>query len=126
MDVVGVLGHAQSLGRSVHPGQVLPHPAGEVLVGDGLPLPEDPGGQEHGVLDLLVAGAAADIVAQGEADLLPAGVRAGVDQALGAHDHTGGAEAALDRAAVGEGIGVHVLLPLGEALAGDDAPALHF
>lgn len=58
-------------------------------MGDGLPLPEDPGGQEHGVLDLLVAGAAADIVAQGEADLLPAGVRAGVDQALGAHDHTG-------------------------------------
>ena len=125
-DVIGVLGGADGLGRRVHTGQILADLAGEGLMGRLGALTEHLGGQQNRVLNLLVAGAAADIVAQGELDLIPGGIGVGVDEALGAHDHAGGAEAALHRAAVGEGVGVHILLPVGEALAGDHPLALHF
>ena len=126
MEVVGVRCGTQGLCLGVHPMEGLAHLAGKGEAGHLGVFPEEPGGQEDRILDFLIPRAAADVVAQGELDLLPAGVGVLVQKALGAHHHARGAEAALHRPAVGEGVGVHVLLPVGEALAGHHRLALHF
>ena len=61
-------------------------------------------GQLNAVDDLAVAGAAAKVAPDGGANLLLRGVGVLVQQRLARHDHAGGAEAALDRAADPEGV----------------------
>ena len=82
------------------------------------------GGREGDALDyLLVAGAAADVAAQGDLYLVLAGVRHLVYERLAGHDHARYAEAALDRAHLAEGIDKGLLLVVGQALDGDYAAA---
>ena len=59
-------------------------------------LPQEAAGQLHGFDNLPVAGAAAEIAAQGLFDGLLRRVRIAVQQGLGGHDHPGGTETALD------------------------------
>src|ERR671931_466844 len=60
------------------------------------------GGQAHGVEDLLVAGAAAQVAGQRLADLGVAGARAAPQQVVGGDDQAGGAESALHCAGLDE------------------------
>ena len=78
----------------------------------------------HGVEDLDVAGAAAEVAAEVARGLLAAQVGAlAVDEGLGPHQDAGDAEAALQGAVVGEDAGVAVPLGGVEALQGHDRGA---
>ena len=57
------------------------------------------GGSLHGADDLVVAGAAAEIAGQIEANLVFGGIRIFLKQRFGLHDETGRANAALQRGA---------------------------
>src|SRR5882724_5308047 len=76
--------------------------------------------QLHRLDDLLVAGAAAKIPADGVADLLLGGVGIGIDQALRGDQHAAGAIAALQAVGLAEGIlqRAHRAVGLGEAFYG--------
>ena len=122
--IVGVLAIAQHLLLHVQPVDAAAHLP---VVGSGrgqLPLPENFRRQQDAVNDLHIAGAPADVVADGEGRLLPGGVGVHVQQPLGGDDHAGDAEAALHRARLAEGEGIHLLLPVAEALHRHDGLAL--
>src|SRR5712692_9837464 len=63
-----------------------------VLASTGLELV---GGPQHRLDDVLVAGAAAQVARQRPADVFLGRVGIGVEQGLGGHHHSGGAEPAL-------------------------------
>jgi hypothetical protein len=79
---------------------------------------QEPAGQLHGVDDLHVAGAAAEVAAQRALDLVPSGVRVRGQELLGGHDHPGDAEAALHGARQHERL-LDEVRPLGRAEALD-------
>lgn len=122
--VVGVLAGAQHLFlhvQSVDPAAYFP------VVGGGLrqlPLPENLSRQQDAVDDLHIAGAAADVVADGEGGLLSGGIGIHVQQPLGGDDHAGDAEAALNGSRLAEGKGIHLLFPIGKALHRENGPPL--
>ena len=119
IDVVGVDAGAGDLFLHVHPGD--PGAQGPVLRRRGhLALAEELRRQQYRVDDLHIAGAPADVVADGVGRLLPGGGRIRVQQPLGAHHHAGDAEAALDRPRHAEGVGVDLLFKVRQALHGDD------
>ncbi len=106
-DVGRELGHAAGLdhGRGA---RVRDADLGTIRVGverGGLELAaQEAPGQLDGVDDLDVAGAAAEVVAQGVPDLLGRGIGVLVEQRLGRHDHAGDAEAALHGSGQHEGL----------------------
>ena len=112
-----LLGHVQSVDAAAH----LPVFGGW---GGQLALAEYLSRQQDAVDDLHVAGAAADIVADGEGGLLAGGIGVHVQQPLGGDDHAGDAEAALYRAGLAEGEGVDLLFPVAEPLYREDGLAL--
>ena len=114
--VVGVLPAAQHLLLHIQPVDA----AGR---GD-LPLTEDFRRQQDAVDDLHIAGAAADIIADGEGRLLAGRLRIHVQQPLGGDDHARDAEAALHGACFTEGEGVDLLFPVAESLHRHDGLAL--
>ena len=120
IDVVGVLAGAEDLlghVQPVNPGADLPvirRGAGDDA--DAEDLRRQPDGRH----DLHIAGAAADVVADGVADLRLRGVEVFVQQALGTDHHAGDAEAALDGSGLAEGVGVDRPLEVGQALHGHD------
>ena len=122
--IIRILAIAQDLFLHVQPVDAAAH---FPVVGRGrrqLPLPEDLTGQQDTVNDLHIAGAAADVVADGEGSLLTGGIGISVQQGLGGDDHAGDAEAALDGARLAEGEGVNLLFPVGKALHREDGLAL--
>ena len=122
--VVGVLAGAQHLFLHVQP---LDPAAHFPVVGGGLrqlPFPENLGRQQDAVDDLHIAGAAADVVADGEGGLLPGGIGIHVQQPLGRDDHAWDAEAALNGSRLAEGEGIHLLFPIGKALHRENGPPL--
>ena len=124
--VVGILAIAQHLLLHVQPVNAAAHLP---VVGRGrreLPLPEDPGRQQNAVDDLHIAGAAADVVADGKRRLLAGGIGIHIQQPLGGDDHAGDAEAALHRPRLTKGEGVHLLFPVAESLHRHDGLALQF
>ena len=123
IDVIGIDAGAGDLFPYVHPG----HPRAQRPVpGDlrHLSLAEQLRRQQDTVDDLHIAGAAADIVADGKGRLLPAGGGIHVQQALSAHDHARDAEAALHRPGHAEGVCIDVPLKVRQALHSDDVLAL--
>ncbi len=81
--------------------------------------------RSHGVHDVLVAGAAAQIAVETLADFLVGGVRIALDDLLGGHDHSGRAETALQAVLVPEGFlhGIE-LAAGGESFDGQDLGAV--
>ena len=122
--IIRILAIAQDLFLHVQPVDAAAH---FPVVGRGrrqLPLPEDLTGQQDTVDDLHIAGAAADVVADGEGGLLSGGIGIHVQQPLGGDDHAGDAEAALNGSRLAEGEGIHLLFPIGKALHREDGLAL--
>ena len=89
-----------------------------------LVLPEAFCRQQDPVDDLHIAGAAADVVADGKGRLLPAGIRVRVQQGLGGDHHARDAEAALNGPRLAEGPCIDLLLPVGQALHRQDVFSL--
>ena len=83
-------------------------------------LPKNPRGDLHALHDLHIAGAAADVVAQGETNLLLCRIRILVQQSLGRHNHAGNAKAALDRSRFAKAVGISRFLKVAEALRCED------
>ena len=79
----------------------------------------------YGLDYLYIAGAAADIIAYGIANLFLGGVGINVQQSLGAHHHAGDAEAALYGARLAKGIGINLLFKIRQAFHRDDVFAFH-
>ena len=122
--IVGVLTAALHLLLHIQPVDAAAHlPVVGGRLGQ-LALPEDLCRQQDAVDDLHVAGAAADIVADGEGSLLTGGVGVHVQQALGGDDHARDAEATLHRPRLAEGEGVDLLFPVRQALHGENGLAL--
>ena len=114
--VVGVLAVALHLFRNVDTRHTLADLAA-LLRGVGkLPRAEDLRRQQNAVNDLDVAGAAADVVADGKRRLLARRLGIGVEQRLGGDDHARDAEAALHGARPAEGIGVNFFFKIGQSL----------
>ena len=126
LDVVGILAVAQDLFGHIHPVGPLAHAGDRRRLEVPAVLPDQPGGQLDGVDDLLIAGAAADIVADGEGDLVPGGIGIAVDEGLAAQDHAGDAEAALYRAGLAKGIDIDLTLPLTQSFDREDLLSLKF
>ena len=123
IDVVGIDASAGDLLLHVHPGHPLPQ--GPISGSRRhLALAEQLGGQQNRINDLHIAGAAADIVSDGVGRLLPGGIGIHIQQSLGAHHHTGDAEAALNRPRHAEGVGIDLLFKIGQPLHRDDGLAL--
>src|SRR5205823_8791922 len=82
------------------------------------------GGAEDGADDLVVAGAAAEVAGECEAELALARARVAIEVGFGAHQEAGGAEAALEPAGLDEGAleGVELAVD-GEALDRRDGVA---
>ena len=124
VQVVGIFPIAQHLFphiQPVYPGAHLPFLRG---LGDPA-FPQNLGGQLHRVHDFHIAGAAADVIAQGVGDLLPGRAGVLVQQGLGAHDHARDAETALHGPCLAKGIGVRVLFKVRKAFHRQDGFALH-
>ena len=101
-----------------------PSGSGQQRVGRGLAAQER-AGQLDRLDDLHVAGAAAEVVAQGVPDLLGRGIGVDVEQRLGRHDHAGDAEAALHGPGQHEGLLDEVRVGRrAQALDGDDVGAV--
>ncbi len=66
--------------------------------------PDEPPGELYGLDDLLVTGTAAQVSRQRPFDRADVGIGVPVQQRLGRHDHTGGAEPALDGARQHKGL----------------------
>ena len=119
VDVIRIDAGALHLLLHVHPGDPGAHgPVARSL--RQLPGAEDLRRQQNGVDDLHITRAAADVGTDGEGRLLPGGGGIDVQQPLGGHHHARGAETALDRPRLTEGVGVDGLLPVGKALRRDD------
>ncbi len=84
------------------------------------PLLEDPRRVDDRLLDLHVAGAAAEVRGEPLRQVVVRRFRVGVDDPLGADHHAGHAEPALHRPGVGKGVGVDVLLTVRQSLDGND------
>ena len=123
VDVVGVLAVPEDLAAHVNAEGALAH---AVVVAalepgvDALLAPQDGRGQQDALDDLLVAGAAADVAADGHLDLVLGWVGHLVDEGRARHDHAGDAESALDGAHGAEGVDEGLLLLVGQALHGHD------
>src|SRR5439155_16842060 len=80
------------------------------------------GGGVNCLNDVLITGAAAKIAGNAEADLLLAGCRVVLEQAPGASNHAGRAEAALKSVMLAEGHleRVQAAVGLGDPFDGDD------
>lgn len=102
LDVVGIDAGAVYLLFGVDASGPLVHVEGLGGSRDGLALPEELRRHEDGVLDLLVAGTAAQVAPDGLFHVRPGGVQVPVQQALGRDDHARDAEAALYRPGLGE------------------------
>ena len=122
--VVGVLPIAQHLLLHVQTVDAAAHTPVVGRGGGDRALAEDLRRQQDAVDDLHIAGAAADIVADGERRLLTGGVGVHVQQSLGGDDHAGDAEAALDGSRLAEGEGKDLLFPVAESLHRHDGLAL--
>ena len=127
VDVVGVLAVTEDLATHVHAEGALAHAvvvaALEVLV--DLRLAAQHGGGELDALDdLLVAGAAAHVAADGPPDLVLGGVGVLAHEGGAAHHHAGDAEAALHGAHGAKRVDEGLLLLVGEPLDGEDLLAL--
>ena len=123
VDVVGVLAVAQDLFSNV---QTMDAVADMPVLGGGtgdLAGSHDLACQLDSCDDLDIAGATAVVVAQSVLDLVLGRIGILVQQGLGAHDHAGDAEAALNSACLTVSIGEDVLLPLGQAFDSDDGLA---
>src|SRR5262245_16461229 len=84
----------------------------------------DPRGLLAGVDDVGVGPAAAEVARDGRGDVVAGGLRVRVEEDLEGHDHPGGAEAALKRVGLDEGLLDGGETPvLREALDGDDLAA---
>ena len=71
---------------------------GKGVISSGvLSAPEKLGGQLHGFNDFYITCTAADIAAQRVLDLFNRGIKIGVQQGFGRHNHAGRTESALDR-----------------------------
>ena len=123
VDVVGVEALAPDLLRRVYPVDPGPQGPGAGLLRQSA-LAEDGRRQAYARNDLHIAGAAADVGAQGAADLPLRGVRILVQQALGGHHHPRDAEAALDRPRLPKAAGVGLLFKFAEPLHGEERFAL--
>ncbi len=122
--VVGVLAVAQNLLGHVQPVDAAADvPVVHRGLGDQAVF-QGPGCKLDGLDDLDVAGAAADIVGDGAADLRLGGRKRPVEQPLGTHHHARDAKSALDRAGFAEGPGVDLLFKVGQSLHGEHALAL--
>ena len=123
VNIVGVLACAGDLLLHVHPGHSLAQRPVTGFPGD-LAVPEQLRRQQNGVDDLHIAGAAADVIADGKSSLFPGRIRIHIQQSLGTHHHTGDAEAALDGAGVTERVCINFLFKVCQALHRDDGLSL--
>ena len=126
VDVVGVLALAEHLLAHVDTEGALAHAVVvatlQVLV-DLLFAAEHRGGQRDALDDLLVAGATADVAANGVLDLLLGGLGVLGDERCTRHDHTGDAKTALHGAHGAKGVHKGLAHVLGQALNGHDVAA---
>src|SRR5665811_983252 len=82
-------------------------------------------GEMHRIEDLLVSRAATEVSGERLADLRVARMLAALEQVMGGDDQPGGAEAALDRAGLEEGLLHRVqLVAVAQALDGHDVSTL--
>ena len=81
-----------------------------------LTLTEDLSGQQNGVNDLYISGAAADVIANSKSCLLAGGIRIHIQQRLGRDHHAGDTETALNGTGLTECEGVDLLLPIAQTL----------
>ena len=126
-EVVRVLAVAQHLAAHVHAEGALANPVRVALLERVVHLlvaAQDGRGLQDALHDLLVAGAAADVAADGPLDLLFRGVGVAAHQHGAAHDHAGDAEAALHGAHGAERVHKRLLLLVRKPLHGLDRAAL--
>ena len=126
VDVVGVLALAEHLLAHVDTEGALAHAvviaALQVLV-DLLFAAEHRGCQRNALDNLLVAGATADVAANGVLDLFLGGLGVLGDECRTRHDHAGDAKAALHGAHGAKGVHKGLAHVLGQALDGYDVTA---
>ena len=126
VDIVGVLALAEHLLAHVNTEGALAHAvviaALQVLV-DLLFATEHRSGQRDALDNLFVAGAAADVTANGVLDLLLGGLGVLGDERCTRHDHTGDAKTALHGAHGTKGVHKGFAHVLGQALNGHDVTA---
>ena len=126
VDVVGILSLTEHLLAHVDTEGALAHAvvvaALQVLI-DLLFAAEHRSGQRNALDDLLVAGAAADVAADGVLDLLLGGLGVLGDKRRTRHDHAGDAKAALHGAHGAKGVHKGLAHVLGQALDGHDVAA---
>ena len=126
VDVVGILALAEHLLAHVDTEGALAHAvviaALQILV-DLLFATEHRSCQRDALDNLLVAGATADIAADGVLDLLLGGLGILGDERRTRHDHTGDAKAALHGAHGAKGVHKGLAHVLGQALDGHDVTA---
>ena len=126
VDVVGILALAEHLLAHVNTEGALAHAvvvaALQVLV-DLFFAAEHRGCQRNALNNLLVAGAAADVTANGVLDLLLGGFGVLGDERRTRHDHAGDAKAALHGAHGAKGVHEGLAHVLGQALDGHDVAA---
>ena len=126
VDVVGILALAEHLLAHVDTEGALAHAvvvaALQILV-DLLFAAEHRSGQRNALDNLFVAGAAADVAADGVLDLLLGGLGVLGDERRTRHDHTGDAKTALHGAHGAKGVHKGLAHVLGQALDGHDVAA---
>ena len=126
VDVVGVLALAEHLLAHVDAEGALAHAvviaALQILV-DLLFAAEYRSGQRDALDNLFVAGAAADVAADGVLDLLLGGLGVLGDERRARHDHAGDAKTALHGAHGAKGVHKGLAHVLGQALDGHDITA---
>ena len=123
VDVIGILALAEHLLADVDTEGALAHAvvvtALQVFV-DLLFAAEYRSGQRNALDNLFVAGAAADVAADGVLDLLLGGLGVLGDERRARHDHAGDAKAALHGAHGAKGVHKGLAHVLGQALDGHD------
>ena len=126
VDVIGVLALAEHLLAHVDTEGALAHTvvvaALQILV-DLLFAAEHRSGQRNALDNLLVAGAAADVAADGVLDLLLGGLGVLGDERRTRHDHAGDAKTALHGTHGAKGVHKGLAHVLGQALDGHDVAA---
>ena len=126
VDVVGILSLTEHLLAHVDTEGALAHAvvvaALQVLI-DLLFAAEHRSGQRNALDNLLVAGAAAHVAADGVLDLLLGGLGVLGDERRARHDHAGDAKAALHGAHGAKGVHKGLAHVLGQALDGHDVAA---
>ena len=111
---------AHDLRRRVHAGDVLAQVPEPLRRFHRAVLAEEVRRHQDGVLDLLVASAAADVAADGGLHVRAAGGKGFIEELLGGDHHAGDAEAALHRARRRERVGVDRLFAETQALDGEN------